>query len=196
MRNMRSLKDTLKKLAGPVQLTPVDTRVTFRHAGPADAQALTELAQLDSSRAPRGDVIVADAGGELWAAVSLDDGHAVANPFRPSGELTWSLMRARPRAQPRAARQAAPHLEGLAGRLAEGEDVRALRPGPSNAISNCPLGGGAAPAHELVHPRLGRAGPPLPRRRRARGRPPAARPSRRYGGRAPGRSRAAARARG
>ena len=41
---------------------------------------------------PRGDVIVADAGGELWAAVSLDDGHAVANPFRPSGELTWSLM--------------------------------------------------------------------------------------------------------
>ena len=92
MRNMRSLKDTLKKLAGPVQLTPVDTRVTFRHAGPADAQALTELAQLDSSRAPRGDVIVADAGGELWAAVSLEDGHAVANPFRPSGELTWSLM--------------------------------------------------------------------------------------------------------
>ena len=92
MRYMRSLKDTLKKLAGPVQLTPVDTRVTFRYAVPADAQALTELAQLDSSRAPRGDVIVADAGGELWAAVSLEDGHAVANPFRPSGELTWSLM--------------------------------------------------------------------------------------------------------
>jgi hypothetical protein len=91
MRNMRSLKDTLKKLAGPVQLTPVDTRVTFRHAVPADAQALTELAQLDSSRAPRGDVIVADAGGELWAAVSLEDGHAVANPFRPSGELTFRL---------------------------------------------------------------------------------------------------------
>lgn len=92
MGNMRSLKDTLKKLAGPVQLTPVDTRVHFRYAVPADAAALTELAQLDSSRAPRGDVIVADAGGELWAAVSLEDGHAVANPFRPSGELTWRLM--------------------------------------------------------------------------------------------------------
>jgi hypothetical protein len=89
---MRSLKDTLKKLAGPVQLTPVDTRVTFRHAGAADAAAIAELAQLDSSRAPRGDVIVADAGGELWAAVSLEDGHAVANPFRPSGELTWRLV--------------------------------------------------------------------------------------------------------
>ena len=92
MRNMRSLKDTLKKLAGPVQLSPVDARVTFRYATPTDARALTELAQLDSSRAPRGDVIVADTGGELWAAVSLDDGHAVANPFRPSGELTWRLM--------------------------------------------------------------------------------------------------------
>jgi len=89
---MQSLKNTLKKLAGPVQLTPVDARVTFRYAGPADADALTVLAQLDSSRAPSGDVIVADADGELWAAVSLDDGHAVANPFRPSGELTWSLM--------------------------------------------------------------------------------------------------------
>jgi hypothetical protein len=92
MRDMRSLKDTLKKLAGPVQLTPVDARVNFRHARPDDAEALVTLAQLDSSRVPRGDVIVADAGGELWAAVSLDDGHAVANPFRPSGELTWSLM--------------------------------------------------------------------------------------------------------
>ena len=92
MTSMRSLKNTLKKLAGPVQLTPVDSRVTIRHSRPDDARALTELAQLDSSRAPRGDVIVADAGGELWAAVSLDDGHAVANPFRPSGELTWRLM--------------------------------------------------------------------------------------------------------
>ena len=104
MRNMRSLKDTLKKLAGPMQLTPVDTRVNFRHATPADAAALTELAQLDSSRAPRGDVIVADAGGELWAAVSLDDGHAVANPFRPSGELSFRLAE-RARELDRAARR-------------------------------------------------------------------------------------------
>jgi hypothetical protein len=92
MRSMRSLKDILKQLAGPVQLTPVDARVTFRHARPDDTEALIKLAQLDSSRVPRGDVIVADADGELWAAVSLEDGHAVANPFRPSGELTWSLM--------------------------------------------------------------------------------------------------------
>ena len=92
MGPMRSLTDTLKKLAGPVQPVPVNPSVTFRHARPADAEALAELAQLDSSRAPRGDVIVADVGGELWAAVSLDDGHAVATPFRPSGELTFRLM--------------------------------------------------------------------------------------------------------
>jgi hypothetical protein len=89
---MKSLPDILKKLAGPVQPVPVNPSVTFRYAVPADAEALAVLAQLDSSRAPRGDVIVADVGGELWAAVSVDDGHAVATPFRPSGELTWRLM--------------------------------------------------------------------------------------------------------
>ena len=36
-------------------------------------------------------MLVADVKGELWAAVSLDDGHAVATPFRPSGELTFHL---------------------------------------------------------------------------------------------------------
>jgi len=89
---MQSLTDIIKKLAGPAQLVPANPSVTLRYAVPGDAEALSELAQLDSSRAPRGDVIVADVGGELWAAVSLEDGHAVATPFRPSGELTWRLM--------------------------------------------------------------------------------------------------------
>jgi len=29
---------------------------------------------------------------ELWAAVSLDDNHLIANPFRPSGELAFRLI--------------------------------------------------------------------------------------------------------
>ena len=49
------------------------------------------LAQLDSSRPPRGEILVAEVAGELWAAVSLDDDHLVANPFRASGELAFSL---------------------------------------------------------------------------------------------------------
>jgi hypothetical protein len=32
-------------------------------------------------------VLLADVDDELWAAVSLDDDHLVADPFRPSGEL-------------------------------------------------------------------------------------------------------------
>jgi hypothetical protein len=80
-----------RRLLGPVQEPPV-ARHTLRYAGPDDAEALAELAELDSSRPPRGVVLVAEVGGELWAAVSLDDGHAVANPLRPSGELTFSLL--------------------------------------------------------------------------------------------------------
>ena len=85
------ITNILKKLVGPVQSVPVGADVTVRYARDQDAEALAVLANLDSSRAPRGAVIVAEAGGELWAAVSLDDGHAIANPFRPSGELTFRL---------------------------------------------------------------------------------------------------------
>jgi hypothetical protein len=85
------ITDILKKLVGPVQSVPTSADVTFRYARDEDAEALAVLADLDSSRAPRGAVIVAEVAGELWAAVSLDDGHAIAHPFRPSGELTFQL---------------------------------------------------------------------------------------------------------
>ena len=49
------------------------------------------LAQLDSSRPPRGVVLLAEVGDELWAAISLDDGHLIADPFRLSGELAFDL---------------------------------------------------------------------------------------------------------
>src|SRR4051812_12729678 len=83
--------NTLAKLRGATQSVPTSADVVIRYARRDEADALATLAQLDSSRAPRGEVIVADVQGELWAAVSLDDGHAVANPFRPSGELTFRL---------------------------------------------------------------------------------------------------------
>src|SRR3954469_1932692 len=88
---MFSVTRTLKQLRGPIQSVPSSVDLVIRHARPDDADALATLAQLDSSRAPRGDVLVADVQGELWAAASADDGHAVANPFRPSGELTFRL---------------------------------------------------------------------------------------------------------
>src|SRR3954447_6572333 len=65
--------------------------LTIRPAAPADADALERLAQLDSSRAPRGDVLVAEVGDEMWAALSLDNSHAIADPLRPSAEAVLIL---------------------------------------------------------------------------------------------------------
>jgi hypothetical protein len=44
-------------------------------------------------------------GGDLWAAISIDDGHAVADPFRPTGELL-ALLAERSRQLRRARRTA------------------------------------------------------------------------------------------
>ena len=96
--------DILKRLRGPVHSVPVGADVTLRYACEEDTAALAVLAELDSSRAPGGAVIVAEVDGELWAAVSLDDGHTIANPFRPSGELTFRLAE-RARELNRAARR-------------------------------------------------------------------------------------------
>jgi hypothetical protein len=83
----------IRRLSGPRQYAPVGTSsLTLRLAVPADAEALDRLAQLDSRRAPRGVVLVAEVGSDVWAAISLDDGHAVADPFRPTGELVALLV--------------------------------------------------------------------------------------------------------
>jgi hypothetical protein len=66
--------------------------VTLRLATEADAGALRRLAAVDSARVLSSPVLVADVGGELWAAVSLQDGGAIADPFRPSGELLGLLL--------------------------------------------------------------------------------------------------------
>ncbi len=71
---------------------PNSVSLTIRRATGADAAALARLAQLDSSRAPAEPVLVAEVGAEIWAAVSLEDFHAVASPFRPSGELAFMLL--------------------------------------------------------------------------------------------------------
>jgi len=93
-----------KRLLGPLQQTPSgDSSLTLRFAGPADSEAIDRLAQLDSRRAPRGPVLLAEVDGELWAALSLDDQHVVADPFRPTGELV-ALLVARSRQLRRASR--------------------------------------------------------------------------------------------
>jgi hypothetical protein len=71
-----------------------DRTLTIRRADAADSGALVRLAALDSASPPTGDALLAEVGGELWAAVELDSGAAIADPFRPSGDLV-DLLRLR-----------------------------------------------------------------------------------------------------
>jgi hypothetical protein len=87
--------------------------VTIRPAFPDDARALARLAALDSAEVPAGDLVLAEVDGELRAAVG-QDGTAIADPFRPTAELT-ALLRIRaatimPPAPARGLRQRAAQL--------------------------------------------------------------------------------------
>jgi hypothetical protein len=66
--------------------------LVIRLARPDDEPAIERLAELDSARVPTGDIIVAEVRGSVWAALSLADFHAVADPFRPTGELVFLLV--------------------------------------------------------------------------------------------------------
>ena len=68
--------------------------LTIRTAATSDEFAVRRLAVLDSAFPPTGEVLLAEMDGELWAALSVDTGAAVADPFRPSGDLV-DLLRFR-----------------------------------------------------------------------------------------------------
>jgi hypothetical protein len=67
-------------------------QITIRQATSADAFALRRLAALDDRAALRGEVLLAEQAGEVRAALSLDDGRAIANPFAPTAELVEMLQ--------------------------------------------------------------------------------------------------------
>lgn len=67
--------------------------VTIRWAQPDDLEALQRVAALDSTRLPDGPLLVAIVDGQIWAALA-HDGSAIADPFRPSGDLV-GLLRTR-----------------------------------------------------------------------------------------------------
>jgi len=99
---MRRGNDTAR-MSSPLVLRPATT---------ADAAALARLAALDSARPLTGEVMLAHAGGEVRAALSLETARAVADPFYPSAELV-TLLRAAAgddRRRRRASRAARPAL--------------------------------------------------------------------------------------
>lgn len=70
--------------------------VVIRSATASDAPALERLADLDSARVPSGAVLIAELRGQPVAAVPLDGGIAIADPFVPSAHLV-ELLRLRAR---------------------------------------------------------------------------------------------------
>lgn len=70
------------------------TPVVIRLAVNADEEALRQLAQLDSARPLSGQKLLAEHAGSLVAAVSMDDGSAIADPFRTTAD-TVELLRLR-----------------------------------------------------------------------------------------------------
>ena len=76
--------------------------LTIRHANAADEADLTRLAALDSSRVPSGELLVAQVDGNLVAALSVDTGAAIADPFEHTAAIVDS-MRAQVARVPRAA---------------------------------------------------------------------------------------------
>jgi hypothetical protein len=65
--------------------------LTIRHANGADTKAIARLAALDSSRVPNGELLVAELDGRLVAAVSVDTGATIADPFEHTAAIVDSL---------------------------------------------------------------------------------------------------------
>jgi hypothetical protein len=83
------------------------TSQLIRLAGPADGPEIERLAQLEGRRI-EGELLVAEVEGELRAAVAVEDGASIADPFRSTAHLVEMLERSREhlrgRADPASAR--------------------------------------------------------------------------------------------
>ena len=74
-------------------LTP--RQYTIRPATSADAAQLRGLAILDSQPSLAGEVLLAEIDGRIVAAVAMDGGRAVADPFVPTAAIVSALRTTR-----------------------------------------------------------------------------------------------------
>ena len=75
----------------------MSTPITFRPSTETDAPALRRLAELDSASPMEGEVFLAEHDGHALAAVSVDEGRAIADPFEPTAQVVdllwhWALQ--------------------------------------------------------------------------------------------------------
>jgi hypothetical protein len=97
-------------------------------------ETIARLAQLDSARRPSGAVLVAAVGGEPVAALPLDGGPPIANPFQRTAALValLELRVAQMRDRPTPGRRARSIVASVSPALvARHRRVRRLRDRPS-----------------------------------------------------------------
>jgi hypothetical protein len=74
-----------RKTPTPLRIGPAS--ITIRPAYADDQLSIARLAVLDSAETPSAPILLAEVDGELRAALSLDDGAVIADPFFPSVHL-------------------------------------------------------------------------------------------------------------
>lgn len=90
-------------------LTPSQI-LAIRVATDADAVDLHRLASLEQRRAPQGAVLLGVVDGETRAAIGVDDGRIIADPFHPTADVV-ALLRLRAERLQRTPTRAAAHAE-------------------------------------------------------------------------------------
>ncbi|MDP9228189.1 MAG: hypothetical protein M3M99_03945 [Actinomycetota bacterium] len=104
--------------------------ITMRLACPRDEAELRELAERDSAMLPRGELLLAVADGKIGAAMSVNDGVFVADPFHPSAELVRLLSARIEQLRGRRGKG----LRARLGRALGGRGKRGLSPQPAGTI--------------------------------------------------------------
>jgi hypothetical protein len=66
--------------------------LTMRLAHRGDAAAIARLVEMEEAQPLRGESLVAELDGTIIAALSLHDGQAVADPFRPTAGIVRALQ--------------------------------------------------------------------------------------------------------
>ena len=98
IRDLRREATRARRTRGqePSQKSNWITGLTVRRFTERDIDGIRRLAALDEKPIPVGGVLVAETAGELVAAVPLDGGPALADPFKPTADVV-ALLRLRAR---------------------------------------------------------------------------------------------------
>ncbi len=82
---MRSAQDAARRERAPRGAS--GHAIAIRRATPDDARDVARLAELDSAAIPAGTLLLGEVDGRLVAALAVDDGAAIADPFASSANV-------------------------------------------------------------------------------------------------------------